>query len=981
MKKNNNIIKGFDFLPIDPLHKLVLLGKRLNKPQELKEITDKLIKSWEGGPEKLPIIYLNKYIDSCKIEKDFIVIINKDKKNNKWEFSYYPKVKIYNNCNIKNFENKESKFLDELKKQLNEILSVIIIVPRIKIGDEFFSSGYLIFYFTKKFKVDLSIIGEIISLEPILNSLNDFLSRPNQNYIMQFLSLYGLKTSFNLVPFINSIREYERLYSLRSAVAAIMSRNMSHNIGSHVLAKMGYASFAELNLPQSQILYKYMQQKMDFVAITSTEFPQWSYPTWFLKELMRWFYQQETLLEFIAKQEGIEGSYKWAKGKDDEENKNTLLIRIRYNYGWIIHEDQEKIDKEGLKNDFSLAIPGGIIGYHAFYVILEDIIRNSAKHNWASLSHQQKKEKKQLKITIDIENKDESDSIIFRIYDNISKTENHSDDLPANYEKLTSEEIEKLPLHQKINLYLTKSFIDETGKIKKEHWGLQEMKISAGYLKKSSINEIGDNGEKVLKIIKAVAVKDPEEKDEKYRLGYKFNIPKPKNVVIIGNKQEIKNKFYKQESKKHGIYYFENTPPDFDYEFMVLIDDNDSKNEVLNNLLKNPEYEIEKLPYRLFVITNNDNKIPSQIDERRIVKINNNEFSKIFNSDYEQFKINLYKKWIEKLKDGASNYTVYIDFEAPQSDKWDLELFQKCENLIKTFAKAKVNGIDDKKINKAWESTIGNNFVREGRTDPITHFFGNLGLDENSSPFLKEVVEDFKSSLPFFSITKTLPPIYEDENIQKFPTEDDGNAQIKIKRHDLPTRCFYSEEISGSCTHYLILSNYQPNTTLHYQIIENAVLKMLIIDERVIDFINSKLDHIKNRFKYSGIIVPYNYCGVQIKIDSKPYKFSWKENMGKEFLDFDSIWKDELRDINMLIIHQGIIDKMKCDEEKITPEKFVRKVKEKIPFVIITSGRGEPENVPKNAKFVSFSVIESTLLKDYHEKFILTQILMNLKNR
>jgi hypothetical protein len=75
------------------------------------------------------------------------------------------------------------------------------------------------------------------------------------------------------------------------------------------------------------------------------------------------------------------------------------------------------------------------------------------------------------------------------------------------------------------------------------------------------------------------------------------------------------------------------------------------------------------------------------------------------------------------------------------------------------------------------------------------------------------------------------------------------NAQIKIKRHDLPTHCFYGEEISGSCTHYLILFNYQKDSQLHYQILENAVLKILIIDERVIDFMDKKTERVKQRFK------------------------------------------------------------------------------------------------------------------------------------
>jgi hypothetical protein len=804
-----------------------------------------------------------------------------------------------------------------------------------------------------------SFVVGIIYCDP--NTINDKLSEIS---LLAYSVFYPLHYLIKNVLFLRT--------SIRSAVAAIMSRNMSHNIGSHVLAKMGYASFAELNLPQSQILYKYMQQRMDFVAITSTEFPQWSYPTWFLKELMRWFYQQETLLEFIAKQEGIEGSYKWAKSKDYEENKNTLIISIRYNNNkWIIHENQAYTDPEGLKNDFLLAIPGGIIGYHAFYVILEDIIRNSAKHNWASLSHQQREEKKQLKITIDIENKEENDFVIFKIYDNISETTNEQNPLPQNYEELTPEEIEKLPLHQKMNVYLTRSFIDNTGQLKKENWGLQEMKISAGYLNKSNVEDIGKNGEEVLDILKAVAVKDPEEND-KYRLGYEFKIPKPKTVAIIGKNEKIKKKFNTSEAKKYGIYYFENTPPDFDYEFMILI--NDGENEVLTNLLNNPEYEIEKLPYRLFVLT--DREIPPQIEtqiEKRVVKINNHEGVNLFNNDYEKFKIELYKKWIEKLQTKASDYSVYIDFTAPQSDKWDLELFQKCENLIKTFAK--VNKKNDDEINHALGKTHTDTEVKEGDTDPVAFFFSALNFDASN---VNKLEKEFKNSLPFFSITQNLPPIYENGNIQNFKVGTETDAQIKIKRHDLPTGCFYGEEISGSCTHYLILFNYQKDSQLHYQILENAVFKMLIIDERVIDFIGKKTARVKQRFSNSRIIIPNsNYTGVKITINGKTYKFNWKENAKENLWDLG----DNNNDIDLLVIHQGIIDKMKCGEEKINPEEFVRKVKEKIPFVIITSGRGEPENVPKNAKFVSFSVIESTLLKDYHEKFILTQILMNLKNR
>jgi hypothetical protein len=308
----------------------------------------------------------------------------------------------------------------------------------------------------------------LIALLPLFSLKNGNPSIPERIILFKEIERIISLAKLSLESFVSlreniqkDIKEIQ-LHALRSAVAAIMARNMSHNIGSHVLAKMGYVNLPELNLPQSQIFYKYAQQRMDFVAVTSTEFPEWSYPTWFLKELMRWFYQQETLLEYIARQERIKSSYKWAENENHEKNKNTLLIRIRYNDKWIIPKNPPDSRSEGLETDFSLAIPGGIIGYHAFYVILEDIIRNSAKHEWASLSEDQKKEKKQLKITIDIGNQDESHDVTFKIYDNISETKNNSDPLPADYEKLDPEAMENFLFI--LNEYLSyQVFYDGTG--------------------------------------------------------------------------------------------------------------------------------------------------------------------------------------------------------------------------------------------------------------------------------------------------------------------------------------------------------------------------------------------------------------------------------------------------------------------------------------------------------------------------------------
>lgn len=47
-----------------------------------------------------------------------------------------------------------------------------------------------------------------------------------------------------------------------------------------------------------------------------------------------------------------------------------------------------------------------------------------------------------------------------------------------------------LPLHWKLQLKLAKEFVSE-GRLRKEDWGLAEMKISAGYLMSRDIRDIG----------------------------------------------------------------------------------------------------------------------------------------------------------------------------------------------------------------------------------------------------------------------------------------------------------------------------------------------------------------------------------------------------------------------------------------------------------------------------------------------------------
>jgi len=255
--------------------------------------------------------------------------------------------------------------------------------------------------------------------------------------------------------------------SLKSAIAAIMSRNGSHNIGSHIIS----AASSNINdYSDTQMLLKYIQQRMDFIATITTEFPNWSYPVWFTKDLMRRFYEQRLVLEYIAESEGVR-AYEFQPKNKDEKQEHKLLIRIKILRNGE-NEPEEIIGinelittyKERLKNDLQLAIPGGIIGHQAFYTILENIIRNSAKHGW---SKSENKNGNNLEITIQINECEDKDYHIVEIWDNVSSYSCKDGDF-EKFDKLyelkngklieeSDDDFRTLPLHKKMNHKLKKA--------------------------------------------------------------------------------------------------------------------------------------------------------------------------------------------------------------------------------------------------------------------------------------------------------------------------------------------------------------------------------------------------------------------------------------------------------------------------------------------------------------------------------------------
>jgi len=793
-----------------------------------------------------------------------------------------------------------------------------------------------------------------------------------------------LESFFNVInrsEYLNKINEN----SIKSAIASIMSRNMSHNIGSHILSSLGREG---INAADDRILFQYLQHRMDYIAQISTEMPTWSASVWFISDLMKRFYLQTHLLEYIGKSEGL-GAKHW----NDNGDQGKIVIKIKDKNDpdgkYIISDKSGEVNFN--LNDFQLAIPGGIVGLHAFYTILENIIRNAAKHNWEKDSPGNPGN---LEITIEFDNNHEKEFVEFRIYDNVSLNQM----LPG-----------------KMNEIFSTDFIDDSGKLNNKNWGLGEMRISAGYLNQKTYQEIGTH-----KIKDDTTFIKADDKAE--RLVYEFSIPKPKELVVIGD-SDLQD--HEDLLKKYSIYIEEkiNNKP-YEHEIVVIFD----------NVLEVDYSRLENLPGRVIIVkTKNESRdlietiseklgLNEAIVKKKITALEKSQYETFkeklkfsrgsLENECNGFKINLYKKWVEHLFTGEKE-SFYLNLTQDRQNDSPDYLEEQMYRLIKNHSYRSKFLEDECQIDKARLEDVKNELKeKEFRIDKFIKGSQNLksvsslenqvikrGLERKKS-ILENLI--FRDECHIDTLPGRLRPLPEgiDSNrinwvndfFELFPRSSNSpieprnqvqgkTASIYYGRHinvsdfknDNTSTSKYVESLSGSQFYFTMLyDSLTSNADLHrnkniiLQMIENALLKYVIVDERAARFLASS-DVLSEKFKFLKIEIPF--C---VQFNKKTILLVENlENNAKTLTETD------LKGCDIFIIHQGILDKMGLSDEG-EAAKFLGKIKEIVPFVLITSGRGKPHNTPDNVKLLPFSSLDSFLLKEYPEKILLTQSVLKL---
>lgn len=757
----------------------------------------------------------------------------------------------------------------------------------------------------------------------------------------------------------------------RAAVSQVMARNMSHNIGSHVLSKLvtktaidtllrgenstnQYRPFPGLNdksEPKDEIALfnSYLRNRMDFLADIATGVPAMEVTRQLVRDIISGFDKNRILLNHIS---GVDNF--------------AFEIDVRDCRKCPEHCYEEKCKLDGSNKDIPISIPNDVMGYHALYVIIENIIRNTAKHGGAPINSI-------TKFILEIRNCNYNQSFYeLIIYDSNSEIKTHHPYTLSNDEKEWYKNLLKQSLYHKQNNnidelipdelshfdwlaikqnhHINNSILDESNKLRHGAWGMVEMDVSAAYLRKiapedTDLSEFDvdiyhknchecclDKVSKV-NILKAV--------NKNNALGYKFHVMKPKEMIVVDENgslwDELNQHYFDQEQKQtkleklreHGIWVL-HTNFKLNNEWLF------NKDEVYSHpfIIIIPEEKTFNLNSYLYKVIEVDSDTKTN---KTIEVLNSNLPTRIIVCTNENVEQN---RWVaydteNKLCDALRN----IDVEKPKENYAAL--------------------VDNTIMDWAWKLWLKNKF------------------------------DYFKISCTTGYINDNLSK-YVDESLI-IPNLDKQTLEIQMNDHTF-SNCNFKKadyyEIYGHQTKELIEKkiilledNGVPNPLFDkielYKLFDGVFSKILIIDERVQSesekiFVENVT--INSLLRKVNIIVPdpqKNEIDLNASVFTNNYLFEITKLI-KNYLD-----QSKIIGFDFIVIHLGVIEKIL---QLIPP--FTKNADDIVNFInvlnsvtghcriVITSGRGKPDNLPMNIPFIAYSILSQYCIENRFKSFL-----------
>lgn len=307
-----------------------------------------------------------------------------------------------------------------------------------------------------------------------------------------------------------------RQVAVVASIAQVMARNMSHNIGSHVFSHLisndAYSKLTDRNIfkaktyvsptdvereyPREQFqdpnnyqlsyFNQYLKSRMDYLSEVTFGIPNMLATRYIFGDVFKELDRVRILLNYIS---GIPGF------------KYTFCLK----YNGIDLSDE---------NDIAVAFPSDVLGAQAFYNIIENIIRNTAKHAC----------------------NDDHNVVTFTI--EFSDMEGYPEYYCVEIDNGIAE-VAIDDLVKKQNERVNTSVLDKENNLRSHSLGLLEMKASGAFLRQVDISKVDSyeylfddkdeftNKHGNLIFLKAI--------NKKGALGYRFFVKKPQELLFVGN--------------------------------------------------------------------------------------------------------------------------------------------------------------------------------------------------------------------------------------------------------------------------------------------------------------------------------------------------------------------------------------------------------------------------------------------------------------
>jgi len=699
-------------------------------------------------------------------------------------------------------------------------------------------------------------------------------------------------------------------YALRSATATIMGRVLAHD-WSHLLVHAKLPD--EYREEWFQHFKSYLKERMVFVADVTTSQPSWTLSLPVLSQVIRPFTHVNTVLDPKPPRTAVSQHIAQSEGVTEINVKvyhKNKLIELKY--------DCDKGMWLACPYDVYVSIPSSIVGNHALYCLLENFARNSAKYS----PKPECAEVLNIFLRLDEKGFKGSDELYrVRIWDDRSRYDEKS--LRRICEFFPPSSLDHLPKFQSRNQNWR--IIDDNGQVIPGGWGIKEMRISAAWLRGYPPDEALLSEESIqppllrpILVTKNGCITNVSSTGEAY-MGYEFYLLKPKEVLIIDRNIDLKQ-YDIQGLRRVGIDLetdLERVKKSRHYFCFVRLPE---REEDAKHWLELIDRQRQDLPAALLVVSERSFEFPLGT-----CKVGKDVYERMLNALKENDVppkeiLKAYKCWLQEVMNAPEQLTLVLHINPAYNQDTPDAVLEQWGETAKEF----------NELFSPWQMYV----VKRGicGSDKAQPIFANEASLSGCPKNL--VVYDYHSVFTRGSSWKAI----------------------------------FVEPFGGIHPTHSVL--YNPPTSKWARLktalglVEAAIAKTVIVDERIwrrLKQPKKQEGELASKVKTTRIEVPDNFN----------YEQTTEDNV--ECL-LDLLKRDQ---IQILIIHQGILDKafQHKAEVKREIEKWVERVKKKakVPFIVVISDRGIPENVPDNARFADYALVDKFVSESGFSKFYLIQ--------